>query len=107
MRAMEIALCYNGLLVLCLAIPKHYRQLCKDMPADTTRWVLRILGWLAVAGAFFVAVGQNGWSLGPVEWIGTLGIVGLMLIFLWPFKPSGAALLGGLFLILAVINAAS
>lgn len=104
---MEIALCYNGMLALCLAKPKHYRQLFRALPANTTGWSLRVLGWLAVTGAFVCAVGQNGWSLGPVEWIGTIGVMGLILIFLQPFRPQAAALLGGLFLILAVIDAAN
>lgn len=105
MRAVEIALCYNGLLALCLAMPRHYRQLFGDKPADITRWIFRALGWSAVGVSFFSAVGQSGWSFGPVEWIGMIGIMGLVLVFLWPFQPRAAALLGGLFLIFAIVNA--
>lgn len=107
MRAVEIALCYNGLLALCLATPKHYRQLFSHMPTDVSRWAFRTAGWLAVAASFFSAVGSNGWSFGPIEWVGMIGVTGLALIFLWPFRPRAATILGGFVLLMALAGKAS
>jgi len=106
MRIVEIALGYNGLLALCLSMPKHYRQLLGDRPADAVRWVFKIIGWSAVVVSFFASVGESGWSFGPVEWIGMIGMMGLVLILLWP-RPQVAAFLSGLLLILAIVNIAS
>ncbi|BFU93566.1 MAG: conserved membrane protein of unknown function [Nitrospira sp.] len=107
MEAVEIALCYNGLLALCLAMPKHYRQLFSEKPTDISRWTFRTTGWLAVAASFFSAVGSSGWSFGPVEWVGLIGVIGLALIFLWPFRPGAAAILGGLVLLVALARIAT
>jgi len=107
MRAVEIALCYNALLALCLATPKHYRQLFSDMPTGISRWAFRTTGWLAVAASFSTAVGSSGWSFGPVEWVGTIGVTGLALIFLWPFRPGAATILGGLVLLVALASIAT
>lgn len=98
---MEIALCYNGLLALCLAMPKHYRQLFGRSSSDHVRWALKIAGWSAMAGSLLSAIASNGWSFGPVEWIGMTSVTGVVLIFLWPFRPQAVAILGALVVIAA------
>ncbi len=101
MRWIEIALSYNGLLALCLAMPKHYRQVFTQAPDETRVHLLRIGGWLSLTGSLSASIATHGWSFGPVEWIGMLTVTGLALVFMLPHVPRVAPLLG-VVLLLAV-----
>ena len=100
MRWLEFALSYNGLLALCLAMPKHYRQVFTHAPAEGRVLLFRLGGWLSLSISLAVSIAVNGWSFGPVEWIGMLAFTGLALVFMLPYAPRMAAL-SGLVLILA------
>jgi hypothetical protein len=99
MRWLEFALSYNGLLALCLAMPKHYRQVFTHAPGGMRSHLFRI-GWLSLTASLVASVATNGWSFGPVEWIGMLALTGLALVFMLSYLPRLAAL-SGLVLILA------
>lgn len=99
MRWIELALSYNGLLAQCLAMPKHYRQVFPHEPAGINSHLLRIGGWLVLIASLTVSIAVNGWSFGPVEWIGMLALTGLALVFMLPYVPR-VAVLSGLVLIL-------
>jgi hypothetical protein len=101
MRWIEIALSYDGLLALCLAMPKHYRQVFVLAPAGTSRYLLKIGGWLSLSASLAASVATNGWSFGPVEWIGMLAVAGLMIVFMLPYVPRMAALAGMIMLLSA------
>ena len=101
MRWIEFALSYNGLLALCLAIPKHYRQVFTHAPADERGRLFKLGGWLSLSASLAASVGTNGWSFGPVEWIGMLAFTGLALVFMLPYVPRVIA-----WLALAVLVAA-
>ena len=101
MRWIEIALSYNGLLALCLAMPKHYRHVFTLAPGGTRVHLLRLGGWLSLSGSLAASIATHGWSFGPVEWIGMLAVTGLALVFMLPYVPRMAPLLG-LVLLLAV-----
>lgn len=94
MRWVAFALSYSGLLALCLAMPKHYRQVTLHAPTNTVVLLLRIGGWLTLIVSFAVSVAASGWSFGPVEWVSMLAGTGLTLIFLLPYAPRVATLLG-------------
>lgn len=94
MRWMALALSYNGLLALCLAMPKHYRQVIPHAPTGIRRHLFRIGGWLALNASLAVSVIANGWSFGPLEWVGMLAVTGLALVFLLPYAPRAATALG-------------
>jgi hypothetical protein len=100
MRSIEFALSYNGLLALCLAMPKHYRQVFARAPGETPVHLFRLGGWLSLSASLAASVATNGWSFGPVEWIGMVAFTGLALVFMLPYLPRLAAL-SGLVLILA------
>lgn len=94
MRWVAMALSYNGLLFCCLAMSKHYRHVFSHAPTGTRRLLFKMTGWLMLIGSFVTSVMANGWSFGPVEWIGGLAVTGLMLVFLLPYAPRVAALFG-------------
>jgi hypothetical protein len=100
MRSLEFALSYNGLLALCLAMPKHYRQVFAQPPIATPVHLFRLGGWLSLGVSLVVAIVVNGWSFGPIEWVGILAVTGLALVFMLPYAPRVAAL-SGLVLILS------
>ncbi len=73
MRLIALAWTYKGLLALSLAMPNHYRHVFAHAPTGITRYLLRAAGWLLLSGALATSITLNGWSFGPVEWIGMLG----------------------------------
>jgi hypothetical protein len=101
MRWIELALSYNGLLALCLAMPKHYRQVFARSPGNTPVHLFRLGGGLSLSTSLAAAGATNGWSFGPVEWIGMVAVTGLALVFMLPYVPRLVAWLG-----LAVLVAA-
>lgn len=101
MRWAEIALSYNGLLALCLAMPKHYQQIWRRTPSKERQLLMRGLGWSALLLSFAASVQINGWSFGPVEWVGMLAMTGLALTILLPYTPRLAAWLGFAALLIA------
>ncbi|HJR77023.1 MAG TPA: DUF3325 domain-containing protein [Nitrospiraceae bacterium] len=100
MRSVEFALSYNGLLALCLAMPKHYRQVFAQTPGATPVHLFRLGGWLSLMASLAVSIAVNGWSFGPIEWVGMLAVTSLGLVFMLPYAPRVAAL-SGLVLILS------
>jgi hypothetical protein len=94
MRWVELALAYNGLLALCLAMPKHYRQFFAHHPADILVSLFRIGGWLFLSASLSASVALNGWAFGPVEWVGMLTVTALGVVLLLPFAPRMTALAG-------------
>jgi len=96
---MTMALCFSGWLCLCLAMPKHYKQVWRhERPA--LRQVLKGWGVVSLCLSFVASVRSSGWSFGPVEWVGMLAATGLTLVFLLPYAPRWAAV-GGLVALLA------
>lgn len=94
MRLIVLGLAYNGLLGLCLAMPKHYKQALPHEPTPVVCYLLKIVGWLTLALSFSMDVASAGWSFGPVEWVGLLAVAGLALVFLLPYTPLAAVFLG-------------
>ena len=94
MRSIEFALSYNGLLALCLAMPKHYRQVFAHQPVAMHMHLFRLGGWLSLSASLAASVATNGWSFVPVEWIGMLAFTGLALVLMLAYVPRVVALLG-------------
>ncbi|WP_447599385.1 DUF3325 domain-containing protein [Nitrospira sp. Nam80] len=94
MRWVELALTYNGLLALCLAMPKHYRQIFAHHPAGILMSLFRMGGWLLLSASLGASVAVNGWAFGPIEWVGMLTVTGLGVVLLLPFAPRMTALTG-------------
>lgn len=87
MRWMAMALCYCGWLALCLAMPKHWRQVLHNEPAPRRRHVLRGVGGTGLAASLGMLVTTDGWSFGPVEWVAQLAVAALFLVLLLPHAP--------------------
>jgi hypothetical protein len=85
-------------------MPKHYRQVMRHPLTGADGYLFKIGGWLSLLLAFGASVAANGWSFGPVEWIGMLAVSGLALVFLLSYAPLIAALLGVLVLLTAPIS---
>ena len=98
MDILVLFLSYGGLLTLCLAMPKHYQAILgqSSLPSNPSLilLILKIVGWLILGLSLVVAVATAGWSFGPVQWVGFLAIGGLLLIFLLPYTPRLALILG-------------
>jgi len=101
MHWMETALCYSGLFALCAGMPKHYKQIWGRSSSKRHQLLIRTLGWSALFLAFAVSVLVNGWSFGPVEWVGMLAMTGLALTILLPYTPRLAAWLALAALVIA------
>jgi hypothetical protein len=103
MRWIEFALSYNGLLALCLAMPKHYRQVFARRPGEVRLQLFRLGGWLSLSVSLATSIAMNGWSIGPVEWIGMLASTGLALVFMLPYIPRIVAWAGLVVLAMAPV----
>jgi hypothetical protein len=94
MRWVALALTYSGLLALCLAMPKHYRQVFPRHQTGVRRSLFRLGGWLCLSASLAASVAVNGWAFGPVESVGMLAIAGLTLVVMLPYAPRIAAAAG-------------
>ena len=94
MRWMALILCYHGWLGLCLAMPKYFRQVFHQDAAPPIRHVLKIIGWGCLAGSLAVSVSVDGWSFGPVAWVGHLAVTGLAFVCLLQYAPRVVLSLG-------------
>jgi uncharacterized protein DUF3325 len=104
MRWIALALSYTGLLALSLAMPKHYRQVFAQTPAHTRMRLFRLGGWLSLSGSLAASVATDGWSFGPVEWVGMVAFTGCTLVLMLPYAPRVAAFMGLVGLLLSSIT---
>lgn len=93
---LALSLAYSGFASLCLAMPKHYRQVWAGHAPPTTLIAFRVVGWLCLASSFLFCIRAWGMATGVVGWFGVLTAVGTALTFLLPYVPRTAAALGGL-----------
>jgi len=94
MRWVAMALCYGGLLSLCLAMPKHYRQLLHRNSSSTVRIAWTIAGWGGLAASLAAAISADGWAFGTVAWVSQLAVIGLLLVLMLPHMPRFALAVG-------------
>lgn len=89
MILLPITLSFSAFTALSLAMEKHQLELHGKTPATAsqrTRW--RWLGWSLLTLAFGLCVWSDGWSLGPVLWLGAMTISGLLIAYgLYPYRP--------------------
>ncbi|MBB2494342.1 DUF3325 domain-containing protein [Aquipseudomonas ullengensis] len=92
------ALCYAGMAALCLGMDRHHRQVWSRTAPRRQRG-LRLVGWLLLAVALWPCIRAWGGSVGVVIWFGLLTGAALLLVWLLPYRPKGAAWLMGLSLL--------
>ncbi|MGH8085939.1 MAG: DUF3325 domain-containing protein [Lysobacter sp.] len=89
MIAVATALCFTGLVALCLSMHRHHvEQFGAEHATPRRLRALRWAGWLGLGLAFAACVQARGWALGPVTWLGAMTVAGLVLTLgLRPYRP--------------------
>lgn len=82
-----LLLCLLALACLMLAMPVHVLQLVRAPLGKRQLQGLRVIGWLLLCAALFLAVQLWQFDIGLVNWLGWLTVVGLGLIFVFPYLP--------------------
>ncbi|GAA6132362.1 DUF3325 domain-containing protein [Halopseudomonas sabulinigri] len=95
---LALALTYSGMLALCLAMERHWKQLAAGWPASWRR-ACRPLGCLLLLLACYLM--RQLWppAMAWVAWLGLMSLSGASLLFLLPYAPRlvlGLPLLTGL-----------
>ena len=108
MTVLALALSYAGFLALCLSMPRHYKDVLQSNAPDRVLRILRIAGWLLLAGVFAAAVAQAGWQVGSVLGIAVLTVGALAVSLLLTYAPrrlTTVALIVLPFAVLSVVGA--
>ncbi len=97
MTLLAFALAYIGMLALCLAMPRHHRQLFNRAPSLLQQRGLRLLASGLLAAIVLLDVAALGWAIGLVVCLGQLMCAGVLvgLMLAWRERmavPMGAAL---------------
>ncbi|WP_407297095.1 DUF3325 domain-containing protein [Stutzerimonas zhaodongensis] len=97
MTLFAFALAYVAMLALCLAMPRHHRQLFDHAPSSLRQRGLRLLAGGALIAIVMLDVAALGVSIGLVVCLGQLMCAGLLvgLMLAWRERmalPMGAAL---------------
>ncbi len=93
MMLLALALSFSAFTTLSLSMEKHQHDLhgkAAAAPARRMQW--RVLGWALLAAAFALCVADQGWAMGPVQWLGAMTLAGVTLSFgLYPYRPTWIA----------------
>lgn len=93
MTLLALTLSFSAFTALSLAMEKHQHDLHGKAAASSARrmqW--RVLGWALLTVAFALCVVDHGWAMGPVLWLGTMTLGGVVLSFgLYPYRPKWIA----------------
>ncbi|WP_342148456.1 DUF3325 domain-containing protein [Methylorubrum sp. SB2] len=97
--ALDLGLSFAALVALCLSLNRHHAEISGTRPSGRRVALLRVLGWAGLALGLLVAGEAEGWSFGPVRWVGALSGAGAGLVLLLSYRPrlvapAGAAALG-------------
>lgn len=87
MLLLASTLVYSAYLSLCLAMPRHYGRVFEKEAGIRGRIMLRCGGWLGIALSLALCIHAEGWQFGPVYWVGSLVVSGMLLVFLLPYRP--------------------
>ena len=105
MAVLALSLAYTGLAGLCLAMPRHHRQVWTRDPRPAARTGLRVAGWLCLALSPLPCVVVWGAAAGTVAWFGVLSAAGFVLAFSLPHAPRATAVLGLFTPVVAALSA--
>ena len=81
-----LILAYAGMLGLCLAMDRHWKQLASAFKPGWQR-LCRPLGWLLLTLSLLVAWQVWPPAMAPVGWLGMPSLGGISLLFLLPYQP--------------------
>ena len=86
---LALGLAYAGWVALCLAMPKHHRQLKHREGLANERWWWRACGTVLLTLSLAAAIHGYGWQIGPVAWFAALAVGGWALVTALPYSPRG------------------
>ncbi len=87
----NLGLSFAALAALCLSLNRHHAEAFDRRAEGAAVLRLRVFGWSAIAVSFAVAGLWEGWSFGPVQWIGALTGAGVGLVLLLSYRPRSVA----------------
>lgn len=87
MMGLSLAFSFCALGLLCLAMPRHHEQVFGRKPGRSAALVLRVSGWMVLAGALNLAIMALGASIGLALWVSWLSVVTLSLGLLLTYQP--------------------
>lgn len=95
-----------GLLALAFTIDRHYydvhgRSAARPSAAYLRKW--RSLGWLGLTLSLVAAVSYKGWAVGATAWLGIVGAVAFAVMLLLAYRPTQAARVLAVSVLLAAI----
>ncbi|MBP5855905.1 DUF3325 domain-containing protein [Marivibrio halodurans] len=81
---------YAGWAALALAMDRHARDIGRTPPRPATVIVLRLAGTGVLAAALAGCAARWGWAIGPVAWLGMLGVGALLFTLTLSVIPRAA-----------------
>ncbi|MBP3862898.1 MAG: DUF3325 domain-containing protein [Pseudomonas sp.] len=82
-----LALSFSGFSALSLSTERHHAQVFEDKGSPLKRQLLRLLGWLLLAGAVIPGVIELGPSVGIALWAAVLSVAAGGLVILLTYRP--------------------
>ena len=89
MSVVALLFAYAGWVSLCLAMPKHHRQLRHREVSERERWSWRASGATLLTLSLVAAIHGYGLQIGPVAWFAALAVSGWALVTALPYSPRG------------------
>lgn len=105
MITLAFALAYLGMLMLCLAMTRHHREVFNAAPTHNRRNGLRMLATGLLLGSVMLDSASLGLSIGLVVCFGQLMFAGLVVSLTLAWRKRWLLPLGGLFSFIGVLAA--
>lgn len=87
----SLALCFAGLSGVCLAMERHYSQVCRRPASPMQAQALRFGGWLLLAFSLLACMRSSGASAGAVLWFGVASICTAAIVLMLTYSPRAVA----------------
>jgi hypothetical protein len=76
-----------GLGLLSASMERHARQIFGVKPAEETRRLRIVAGWVVLTLALFPAIYAYGLSVGVAVWVGFLAVAATLVAFMLTYRP--------------------
>ncbi|WCL53970.1 DUF3325 domain-containing protein [Gimibacter soli] len=83
-------LSFAGFVCLCLAMPRHQRDLLGRFLADGRGRALKMAGYGLLMLALLQVSFRLGWAYGAISWLGHMSLAAWILILLVSWRTRGA-----------------
>ena len=85
---LSLLLSFSGLSALALSLDRHHRAVFRTPVSRRRLRGLRAAGWSGLGLSCAAAIASAGWSVGPVQWIGSLTGSALAVVALIAYRPT-------------------